>query len=88
MKDLNNFLTLQLVYNQMCLNLFMDDYHFNNIASKKKKTLYLIILEKIKTCSFSINEHILYKGNNIVKDLKNNIIEFTRIVGQFNKIKL
>jgi hypothetical protein len=66
----------------------MDDYHFNNIASKKKKTLYLIILEKIKTCSFSINEHILYKGNNIVKDLKNNIIEFTRIVGQFNKIKL
>ncbi len=32
LKDLNKFPTPQLVYNQMWLNLLMDDYHFNNIA--------------------------------------------------------
>ncbi len=47
LKNLNNFSTPQLVYNQMWLNLFMDDYYLN--ITKVKKTFYLIILEKIKT---------------------------------------
>jgi hypothetical protein len=46
----------------------MDDY-FNNIVKDKLKIVYLIILEKLKTCNFSTNGHILYNGNNIVKCL-------------------
>jgi hypothetical protein len=48
LKNLNNFSTPQLAYNQMWLNLFMDDYYLNHIT-KMKKTFYLIILGKIKT---------------------------------------
>ncbi len=35
LKDLNKFLTPQLVYNQMWLNILIDDCHFNNIAKNK-----------------------------------------------------
>jgi hypothetical protein len=48
LKNLNNFSTPQLVYNQMWLNLFMDDYYLNHIT-KVKRTFYLIIFGKIKT---------------------------------------
>ncbi len=45
----------------MCLNLLnMDACHFNNITKVKSKTLYLIILGKIKTCNSSKNGYILY----------------------------
>jgi hypothetical protein len=71
LKDLNNFLTLQLVYNQMWLNCFMDDYHFSNITKNKLKTLYLIILEKM--------DIFLYNGNNIVKNLMISLLNSQRL---------
>ncbi len=62
----------------MWLNLFMDDY-FNNIVKDKLKIVYLIILEKIKTCKFSTNGHILYNGNNIVKCLMIKLLNSQRL---------
>jgi hypothetical protein len=71
LKDLNKDPTPQLVYNQMWLDLFMDDCHFNNIAKINNFFFNLIILGKINNCNFSKNGHILYKEKNIVKDLMN-----------------
>jgi hypothetical protein len=48
----------------------MDDYHFSNIAKIFKK-LYLIILGKIKTSSFTNIGNILCNENKIIKDLMN-----------------
>ncbi len=44
----------------MWLNIFMDDFHFNNIAKMSKKNLYLIILGKIKACNSFKNGHKFY----------------------------
>ncbi len=71
LKGLNMFLTPQLVYNQMWINLFMDEYHFNKIAIIIIKTLHLIIFVKLEINNFSKNGHILHNGNNIVKNLMN-----------------
>jgi len=71
LKDLNKFPTPQLVYNQMWVNLLMDDCHFNNIIKINKKTFYLIILGKIKNCNSSKIGHILHNANDIIKYLMN-----------------
>ncbi len=68
LKDLNNFLTLQLVYNQMWLNLLMDDCHFNNTARINKFYWYLIKLWKIKLSIFKKWTY-LHNGNNIAENL-------------------
>jgi hypothetical protein len=59
LKDLNKFPTPQIIYNQMWLNLLMDDCHFSNIANIIK-SLYLIISGKINICNFSKIGHILH----------------------------
>ncbi len=51
LKDLNKFLTPQLVYNQMWLNILIDDCHFNNIA-KINKTFKCNHIEKNKKLKF------------------------------------
>jgi hypothetical protein len=74
----------------MCLNLFnMDDCHFSNITKVKNKTLYLIILGKIKTCNSSKNGYILHLMKiTLLKIQWKHFwihIELTNIIGQFKQ---
>jgi len=69
LKDLNKFPTPQLVYNQMQLNLLMDDCHFNNILPIKNFVPNHIW--EIKTCNSLKNKYISLNVNNFVKKLMN-----------------
>jgi hypothetical protein len=55
----------------MWLKFLMDDCLFSNITKIILKLLHLIIFGKIKSFKISKNRHILFNGNNIVKDLLN-----------------
>jgi hypothetical protein len=67
----------------------MDDCHFSNITKVKNKTLYLIILGKIKIYNSSKNGYILYvtKITLLKTQWKHSWvhIELTNIIGQFKQ---
>jgi hypothetical protein len=61
LKDLNNFLTPQLVYyNHIWLNFLMDEYHFNNIAKINLKNFVPNHIDKNKNLTSFKKMDIFY----------------------------
>jgi hypothetical protein len=75
LKDLNKFLVPKLVYSQMWLHLFMDDYHLNYITKGGKN---LLTYRGNKNLQFIKKwTNVSHNEINIVKDLMKAFLKFT-----------